>query len=585
MNKIKNYFSILFVVLLLFLVLKPAISLPLPGVTYVDLQVVVADFGKNLSFFHPPLKYYVYHYGTQFTSILIVYKLFGFNPLAYFIIDIFLRILAAVVIYFFVVRWTQSKLAAAVAGIFFGVNLPGLQPTTRVAFFLVYAAVIALFVFLDRWLRFHYQPTTKNFMLSALFFALAILTYPIRMAGIIPLIFIGEFYWILRNYHDRTMFKLQIKHLALLIIITLLFVFVTGTLSSTPELSYKRISTNILLTSFLTGYPPTITALWLFISNLIISPVSLLIRNSGTAILESLIPIMFLLNICFFFSCIFNRKFLLAFASLIAVTFTPIVMASSGNLEGWDNMLIVVTQIGGSIFILSNLFLIYMRNRNKNLAEIGMLGSTVVLSFILFPWLISPQKANNDQSAFNFIHRYYTIPSAGMGVLLASVVAISWDTLRNNLRLLLKLKDKKGLIFFPIPLCLSVLIGYFTYWNMISTNNLLISTGNGADATKIELLWNKISPLLKDIKEPPAINYIYVSNTSNMDNQYIKEMIADRITISRQMVYNPPKVNLFFTQPEFIEVLNKKRADDSVYAFQFDGKELIDIKEKLFNIR
>lgn len=583
MNKLKKYFPILFVILLLFFVLKPALSLPLPGVTYVDLQVVVTDFGKNLSFFHPPLKYYVYHYGAQFTSILIVYKLFGFNPAAYFIINIFLRITAAVTIYLFTAKWSKSKLAGVLAGIFFGVNLPGLQPTTRVAFSLVYAAVIALFIFLDHWLRFHYQPTARNLKLSVIFFALAILTYPVRMVGTVPLVFMSEAYWLLKNYNSRPILKLQIKHILILITITLLFVFVTGTLSSTPELSFKRVSPTILLTALLTGYPPVITTLWLFISNLIVSPL-LLVVSSDTTNLKLLTVILPILSIIFFLSCILSRKFLLAFTSLIAITFAPFVMASSQNLEGWDNNLVMITQIGGSIFLLSNFFLIYMRNRNKHLAETGMLGSAIVLSFILFPWLISPQKANNDQSAFNFIHRYYTIPSAGMGILLASVVTISWDSLKNNLRFVDFFQLIKGLIFLPIPFCLSALIIYFTYWNMISTNNLLIATGSGADATKIELFWNKFEPLLNDIKEPPNTNYIYIDNISDVDDKYIKEMVADRIIISRKMVDNPPKINLIFSQSEFMEVLNKN-PNDNIYAFQFDGKEVIDIKEKLFNTK
>lgn len=600
MQKLTSFFPVLLVILVLFLVLKPAISLPLPGDAYVDLQVIVTDFGKNLSFFYPPLKYYVYQYGTQFTSILIVYKLFGFNPQAYFILNIFLRIAAAVTIYLFTAKWSKSKLAAVVAGIFFGVNLPGLQPTTRVAFFFVYVGVISLFIFLDRWLKFHYQPTGKNLKLSALFFALAILSYPIRMVGIVPLILMGEIYWLVKNYNDRATLKLQIKHILALTGIILLLVFVTGTLSSTPELSFKRISTNILFISLLTGYPPVITTLWLFISNLILSPVSSIISNSGAAILKPLTLILLFLNTFFFLNCIFRKKFLLAFASLTAITFVPFVMASSQNLEGWDNNLIMITQIGGSIFLLSNLFLIYMKNRNEHLAEIGMLGSAIVLTFILFPWLISPQKSSNDQSAFNFIHRYYTIPSAGMAILLASVTAISWDSLKNNLRILKKLKTTlelfqltKGLLVLPILLCLPILILFFTYWHMISTSNLLIAKGKGADAVKIELFWNKIEPFLKKIKEPPNTNYIYIENNSDIDEKYIKEMIADRTTITLRMVNNPPVINLIFSKQAFMEKLNKqslllrnkKGSNDNIYAFQFDGKEVSDIKEKIFNIK
>lgn len=587
---LRNIFPVLFIVAVLFFILRPAITLPLPGVTYVDLEVIVHDFGKDLSFLHPPLKYYVYHYGTQFTSILTAYKLFGFNPLPWFIIDIFLRITAAVAIYLFTAKWSKSKLAGVVAAIFFGANLPGIQPTTRVAFFLVYGAVISLFVFLDRWLRFHYQPSGKNLKLSALFFVLAILTYPIRMVGTIPLVFIGEIYWLLKSFDNKDLLKLWLKHLLLLIAIILSFVFITGTLSSTPELSFKRVSPTILFVSLLTGYPPAITTLWLFISNIIVSPI-LLVANFNATNLSFLTVVLPFLGIIFFLSCILHKKFLLAFASLIAITFAPFVLASAKNLDGWDNNFIVVTQIGGSLFILSNLFLIFIKNRNERLTKMGLLGSFIVLSAILFPFLISPQMSNNDQSAFNFIHRYYTIPSAGMGILLGSVVAGSWDWLKNGLKVLLNLKTRLGffqltkdVVLLPVLLCIPILIVYFTYGNVISTNNLLTSIGKGTDASKIELFWNKIEPSLNNIKEPPAINDIYINNLSDIDNKYLKEMIADRIIIRLKIVDNPPKINLFFTQPEFMEILNKNQKDN-IYAFEFDGKEVINIKEKLFNTK
>jgi len=143
----------------------------------------------------------------------------------------------------------------------------------------------------------------------------------------------------------------------------------------------------------------------------------------------------------------------------------------------------------------------------------------------------------------------------------------------------------KGLILLPVLLCLPALIMYFTYWHMISTNNLLTTIGTGADATKIELFWNKFEPLLNDIKEPPDTNYIYINNISDVDDKYIKEMVADRITISRKMADNPPKISLIFSQPGFLEILKKKTSNDSIYAFQFDGKEVIDIKEKLLNTK
>src|SRR3989338_363370 len=117
MKKFANLFPIILLILTLFFVLKPALNLPLPSTAYVDIRIVIADFGKNLSFFYPPIKYYFHQYGTQFTSILIAYKLFGYNPLAYFTLNIFLRILAALTIYLFLYKWTKSRLTGLIAGI------------------------------------------------------------------------------------------------------------------------------------------------------------------------------------------------------------------------------------------------------------------------------------------------------------------------------------------------------------------------------------------------------------------------------------------------------------------------------------
>lgn len=590
-SQLANLFPVALMIFLLFLILKPTLNLPLPNDAYVDLRIIQTDFGKNLSFLYPSIKYYFHQYGTQFTSILIAYKLFGFNPKAYFILNITLRIAAALAIYLFTVKWTKSKLAGFFAGVFFGVNLAGIQPTTRVAFFLVYVGIIALFIFLDRWLTFHYQPTEKNLKLSALFFALAILSYPVRMVGTVPLTFLGEIYWLFKDYCNKAVIKLWIKHILILTGIILLFVFVTGTLASTPELSYKRISTNILLVSLLTGYPPVITTLWLFISNLIISPLASYSSNFDPVILNPLTVLLPFLSILLFLYCILRRKFLLAFASVAAVTFVPLVMASSVNLEGWNEEWIIITQVGGTIFILSNLFLIYMKDNYKRFSEVGILGSILVISTILFPWLISPQQSVNDQSAFNFIHRYYTPPSAGMGLLLGCVVAVSLDYLKKKFKLIIKsemkisiLKLARGLIFFPILVGLPVIILFFTYWQAISSNSLLISQGAGADVTIIETFWNKIAPFVKDIKSPPMINYIYIDNKTDLDEKYITSL-ADRITITLRTVDNPPNVIFIFNKLVLQEVLQQKNPNDYIYAYRFDGKEIVDIKNELLNIK
>lgn len=588
--KIAYFIPLLIVVSILFLVLKPAINSPLPSDAYVDLRIIQVDFSKNLSFFYPSLKYYLHQYGTQFTSIVLAYKLFGFNPQAYFILNIFLRISAAAIIYLFTVKWTKNKIAGVVAGIFFGVNLPGIQPTTRVAFFLVYVGVITLFLFLDRWLTFHYYPTGKNLKRSVIFFALAILSYPVRMVGTVPLFFLGEVYWLIKHYYKKNPLWLHLKHILSIIVVILIFMFITGTLATTPELSYKRVSPNILLTALLTGYPPVITTLWLFISNMIISPFLSNFSSFDPVVLEPLTIILPLAGIFFFLTCLLHRKFLIAFASLTAITFTPFVMASALYLEGWTPDWINITSAGGTLFLLSNLFLIYTRKRNEQLTEIGLLGSAITLSTILFPWLISPQRSGNDQSAFLFVHRYYTIPSAGIALLLATTVAMSLDYLKSVFYTVIKSRPKitsfqfiKGVIYLPVILSMPIIILYFTYWQGVSTNLLLTSQANRADSAKIELFWKELEPIVANTATPPATNYIYINNTSGIGNQFISDL-ADRITLSQRKVNNPPNVSFIFNEAEFKEKLGTRGVNDHIYALKFDGKELVDIKNNFLEI-
>lgn len=553
--------------LIILFTLFPAFSLPFFNTSYDDLRLIKSNayFGKYVSFFYPPLTLYLKSYGTHLASVAIAYKLFDFNSRMYFILNIALRILASFSIYYFVTKWSKSKLAGITSSMFFGVNTAGIDSTIRVTVFHTYTAIIFLMFFFDRWFKFHYHPTRRNLVISVVLFVLTIFSYPIRMVGIVFLVIFGEFYWLFKNIKNDSFRRLRIFHLLLLILSIAILIFLLGTISSTDEISTKKLSLEILLISLMTGNPPILTSLFLFVGNLLI-PFHAFVYGylsvKSMSMLAHFLPILGSIILVF---CLIRRKFLAGFMIVPAILFPYSVFSSIPFLEDWRMEWVIITQFGGTLFLCMSLILYLGWDKDKHLGEIGFLGIGLILSNLLLPWMISPQSSLTDQSAFNLIHRYYTIPSIGMGMLLASLLRL----LINRIKRLNQLKSL-GFLLAIITIIAIILL------QTLTTHQHLAKLGENINTAKIDLFWVKLKLYVPNIATKKE-STLYLEGNGYLNEEYIKKYFPIRMAISLGEVETTPRVNFIFNEYAIKDTL----VDENFYAFKFDGENLFYIKKQI----
>lgn len=600
MNILRRNWWFILSAILIFLTLYPSLFLILHEKTYSDFGLVidqVGRFSRNINFIDVSISYYLTLYGTVITSVAVAYKFFEFNSQSYYFLSLILRILAAFSIYYFVSKWSKSKLAGFISSLYFGVNFAGIQNTTWVTLFLVYLEVVFIVIFLDKWWSFHYAPTRKNARSSIVYFIISILVYPARVVNLLLLLIAGEIYWFIKSYKNKISYPLGYS-LVLLLIVGLLFFF-TRTLTASADIQSKMISINILLRSLITGYPPLITTPWFFISNLIIPPCCTLIDpfNSASKLytiipeylpkstIQTITNILPITSLIFLIVLFFKKKFLFAFISLILVIFPLSISHSQLFLAGWLPSWVLYTQLGGIIFLWSILILIFfIWNQNRKLAEIGLLGSLIVVVGLLFPWLISPQVSMDDQSAFNPLHRYYTLPSVGMGLLLSSVFVFFIELIKVNLaKNITSMKEKINLpIFFKMILSNSIYSIFplttilILLLHVSMTYDYLVIAGQGINARKIDIFWNRIKPIFEDIKDGMPAKLVYVENNGELNEDYIKDFFLNRVSIYLGQIQTLPKVSFVFNTKELenVDIQN-------FYAFKFIGEDIVDIKKEV----
>src|SRR3989344_2382819 len=89
-NFIKNLFFI-FPFLFIVATIYPSLDLPLNDDTHEHLSIIHGNdfFGRDLNFSFPQPIFYLKHYGIQFATLTLVYKLFDFDSKSYFMLSLF----------------------------------------------------------------------------------------------------------------------------------------------------------------------------------------------------------------------------------------------------------------------------------------------------------------------------------------------------------------------------------------------------------------------------------------------------------------------------------------------------------------
>jgi len=519
------------------------------------------------------------HYSMQLGSLAIAYKFFDFSSFSYFALNIILRIIAAFVIFFFVTKWTKSRLAGFLSSLFFGINTAGIRSTVDVTLFQVYIAITFLIIFLDRWLAFHNHPNRRNLIVSTALFVITILSYPERMVGLPFLVVAAELYWLFKSFKDKMNRTLVLFHLLSLIFILILLIFITGSLSPIGEVAAKQVSIGVLLLSLLIGSPDTIAAIFAFIGNLLIPSPPLNSNYLDIQIIKSLGDLIPILGIIFVIISLIKRKFLLAYLWVIPIVFSPFISQSKLELVGWQEDWIAVTRLGGTLFTILNLALISLWQKNKTLSGIGLLGTGLVLSNLLLPWLISPQNNSaSDQSAFRFVHRYYTVPSIGMGLLLSCAVSLILQSFKKNL-----LMRSMLVLLIIVPTALLILLQVVATRHYIMAQDKYINL-NDANAQKIDLFWTKLRPFVKNIKGGED-NLIYIDSDGSLSERYITAYFPVRIDMTTKG--DSPKLKFIFQESELDQYLmqhpDNQTLETALFAFSWHNNNLKDIKNELLN--
>lgn len=587
MCKLKDFLCIFLLIICITLVLSPSLSLLLYEKTFNDFGLVIDNFGhfsNHIKFTNAPISYYFSSYGTLIAAVALAYKAFEFNSQSYYTLALILRIFAAFSIYYFVIRWTKSRIAGFISGLFFGISFAGIQNTLWVTLSSVYLEIVFIFIFLNKWWTFHINPTKKTAFYSILTFLLAIFAYPARASGLILTIFAVELFLIFRNLKNFKIPSLKLKHSFVLFFIVCILVFGLKTLSKTPDIEFKMISPKILSYSLLTGYPPLVTTFWLFLSNLIISPYTIAFISNSKIFLELIINLLPLIGSVYLLSLLIKKRFFLAFSILPAITFPLFIFGSERFLKNWPPDWILVTQFGGSMFLWATWIIIFfIWNKNRRLAIIGLLGILIIVSYLLMPWMISTQPSGDDQSAFDFTHRYYTLSTVGMGLFLASIFTFFIQVISENIpKTITKMKQKIQPLslfkavsingaFLSVPtLIISLIILHST-----TTYAYLAEKSKDLDTKSFDILWTKIKPVFKE-NQRGKTQFVYLEYKERLDEPFIQYFFPARAAIYLGQTRNPPKIKFIFNKKDL-----KKIDLNNFYAFRFDGKNLFDIKDQI----
>lgn len=484
-----------------------------------------------------------------------MHHFFGFNDFAYYFVAFLLRVLAGFAIGAVIWTFKPTRYIALLTAFFFMVSVPGIESSSWVSHFIVYAAITTCCAFIICWKRFHEKPSILLLVLISLFFFITLFLSPIRLFGL-PLIFLlGESYFFIKNFNDKRGRLIRILNFVCVACIAILLYFKTTMFVSTSELSVRGADIFILTKTLFSGSPPIIMTLILFLSN-VVSPsytFSFLATqgipvNSITLLSVTIILTLISLS-CFIF---FARKhcWKLTLATVIPIifpTFIDIFMNkyTTENLF-WNKDYHFFTLVtGGTVFFLIMIILCYQWQKDRKIAELGFLGFLLSFIHLLLPWYIAPYISSNAQSAYDLTNRYYTVPSFGMSLVWASILLIAAKKiLSKNSALVSKFVSYTFLLIFILILFIQSLTIHDHFNQRLSYLNLNSHTK----------LWNDLTPHLHNLSD---YNRIIILFTGQIDAnvQYMREELPYKIPYELGYIYNNPEIYVVSNNTELQQYL------------------------------
>lgn len=395
---------LLYIFTIAILVFLPTLNFALAGDDWLALYRFVITFKSIPDFF--VLSNYNSNYDIANIIMGIIYKTVGLNPINYYSLSLFFRILASISIYLILITLTRNKLASVFGSILSLVIFAGIETTDWVFNMNTYLSIIPLNIGMYLIIKFNITSWKIN-VLIVLSFILAFIIAPSRMHGLffsIPTL-------ILITSVNNNFLVLSKKILTLGIFLLPIFCYRLLTSNSDDN--------SAVIASLLQNITNFQNFFYLLANiGMIITPDHLLqkitpfynqpnlIGHIGRLLITSifiLLPMIIISIKTVQNSLLFTTKLVVLYSVQIIIFWICLVTI---GVNRFSNPILVVNALSASLFI-TLLFLYFIEHRQpkKNTYSESMYFLISIFSFLITPLLINPTSIHASY------HRYLYVPA------------------------------------------------------------------------------------------------------------------------------------------------------------------------------
>lgn len=473
----------------------------------------------------------VYTYGPYYMGIVEhFFPIDDFNFIDFHRTTHFFKFLSAIFLFPFILALTGKRILAALATILYAVAYPAVGPMYSAQVSGYFPGIAVMNIFATYYILIAKNNKNGLFWLigGILLFVLTLFLATERMYPLIPLIYIGEFFWLLSKGFSGSNLKYsitrQIAFLIPLILALMLIVFggkidfggVSGFFSNT-----KIIFQHISLGNWQLALTPIIAFASLFFPREywgLIGSDREALAGFGGYLGFFLGPFLIFLILIGFLSILISKKpsrFILISTILAIASGVVVYILASHQLSidkalrlSFDPMFLKPALIG-MLFLSLTLSLLIEWISGAKKADYTLylfLGSAVPFLFIFVTWLPSDYTLT-----FAGVHRYLAIPAIGSSFLIAALIALIYENLK-KLKFIGNFSWLVLLIVIPIiQLNFSIVTKYFNQELNYS----------GMDGTQQKAMKSKLLSYLGDfdLKEPT----LFYFDEQDHENGYFHE--------------------------------------------------------------
>lgn len=607
--KILQISFVLLIMLLVFAAIRQSFTLALSGDDWVIHYTIrsVFDVYKQASYFNPLTYFCTYCPHYFFSSI--ISRIWGYEPFYYYLASYIARVIATLGLFLLVKKLTGRAFPAVLASMFFAVTYLGIEATDWV-FNYNHILDIAVYSFFLIWyFKTKDTPMLKNFLISALLFALALIISPPRMHGMFALAVVAEAGWFLIEGRKFN-FKLSVLRILMLFTINYiilygmsdLYIFIRdkfhfeigpaflGNGYGTREWNASRVADGItaIKTRLSQGQFDVVVEPIASLGNYIM-PDTLwakipfanftFLGKRAFTLTTYILPISFVWGILTYIVLKVlgaKKKINLTYITLLVVWMFFIYFLQKTAMASFVYPKVAFSLIGGFTIIFSFCLFAILKKSKPVMAHLLLLSLGWMVTFGLLPWLISPYGILLTEG------RYNVQQGAGLAVWLAIIFTILIDTLKIK-----KKVNYLGIVYITIFLIVFMHISF--------TDGYLQHVNSYRNKDLINKYWNTITSKYPTI-DKSGVN-VYLMLTDQASNE-IAEALRFGFDAKATVYYgindgnNSPfmTVNAYdgvlssVSDGKYLTQLGHKPIPttvDRVYAFMLVNKELTDITQEI----